>query len=278
MKKFFSLILVLSLCASMVLLSGCVDTSSKSSLEQIKARGTLVMYTNAAFVPFEYVNGNEVVGVDVDIARAIAEEIGVTLDVRNVEFDTIIASIKTGKGDIGAAGITVRPDREEEVDFSTKYIKSKQYIILPEDSDVETIEDLAGMKIGVQEGTTGNFVISDEIDLNNDIEGTGALEGTGAEVLLYVNAVDASMALKSGKIDAVVIDELPALNIANVNDGLKAIELVFDDGSTTEEEYAICVKKGNEELLEIINKVIEELLEDGSIEEFIIYHTNETTI
>lgn len=234
------------------------------------------MYTNAEFPPFEYMDGTEVKGVDVDIAQAIADKLGVKLEIHNVKFDTIIGSIQSGKGSIGAAGITVTEERKESVDFSIEYTTSKQYIIVAADSTVAKIEDLAGMKIGVQLGTTGDFIITDEINGYEGDDGKavkGVLQDTGASVTTYNSAADAAIALNSGKIQAVVIDKLPAEIIAGSYENLKAIELVYADGSNTEESYAICVAKGNESLLKVINEVIEELKANGKIDEYVIKHT-----
>lgn len=186
-----------------------ISPATDTALKDIKAKGELIMYTNAAFPPFEYLNGEEVVGVDVDIAKEIAKSIGVKLTIKNVEFDTILASIESGKGDIGAAGISITDERKQQVDFSDKYVTSMQYIILAEDSDIKTIEDLKGKRIGVQSGTTGDLIISEETEKD------GVLVDSKTKVMPYNNAIDASMALKSGKIDAVVIDELPAKNICD---------------------------------------------------------------
>ncbi len=270
MKKLLVIALSVIMLAAAVLLTGC---SKEKTLDDIKAAGEIVMYTNAAFPPFEYMVGENISGVDVDIAQAIADELGVKLRIENVEFDSIIMSIKSGKGDFAAAGMTVTAEREEEVSFSTKYVTSKQYVILPEDSDVKLIEDLTNMKIGVQTGTTGDFTMTDAVEKED-----GVLFEQNSQVMYYDNAIDAAMALKTGKIDAVVIDELPAKNIATVNKGLKALELVYADGQNTEEQYAIAVNKNNTELLDLINTVIEKLIEEGKIDEFVLDHTTASAI
>lgn len=271
MKKIIAVVLCLVLALACVGMTSCGDAADKQSVDAIKEAGKLTMYTNAEFPPFEYMEGTEVKGVDVDIAQAIADKLGVKLEIHNVKFDTIIGSIQSGKGSIGAAGITVTDERKESVDFSIEYTTSKQYIIVPVDSTVAKIEDLAGMSIGVQLGTTGDFIITDEI--NGTEEGKGVLQDTGASVTTYNSAADAAIALNSGKIQAVVIDKLPAEIVAGNYENLKAIELVYADGSNTEESYAICVAKGNESLLIVINEVIEELKANGKIDEFIITHT-----
>ena len=277
MKKIGALLLAGMMLASVLLFSGCQSATDKQSVDAIKKAGVITMYTNAEFPPFEYMKGSDVVGVDVDIAKAIADSLGVKLEIKNVKFDTIIASIQSGKGSFGAAGMSVTEEREEQVDFSVKYITSKQYIILKEDSTVTKIEDLAGKKIGIQTGTTGDFIISDEVNGkkdDNDKDVKGVLQDTGASVANYNNALEASQALMSGKIDAVVIDKLPAESIVNANKGkIKTIELVYADGTNTEESYAICVAKGNTTLLNAINDVLNDLMSKGKIDEFVITHT-----
>ncbi len=278
MKKIIALLMTAVMLTA--IFASC--SASSSSLDAIQQKGEIVMYTNAAFPPFEYVtDGNTVAGVDVDIAQAIADEIGVELVVQNVEFDSIPVAIANGQADIGVAGMTVTEERKETVDFSTPYTTSVQYIIVPEDSDVETIEDLAGLTIGVQRGTTGDFIVSDEVNGYEDGDGnpvTGVLQDTGAAVETFRSAPEAALNLTSDKIGAVVIDALPAQNIVATNEGLKAFELVYADGSNTTEEYAIAINKDNDDLEEVINKVIEELKADGKIDEFIVHHSNQTAL
>ena len=279
MTKIIALLFVLAL--SLTLLVGCGGSDeSLSKVEQIKKDGKLVIYTNAEFPPFEYIAGGKPTGVDIDICQAIADELGVKLEVKDVEFDSIVASVKSGKADLGAAGITVTTERQDEVDFTISYTTSKQYVILPESVEYKDITTLKNMKIGVQLGTTGDFVITDEINGYEGDDGEkvqGVLEGSGASVTQYPNANVAAVQLTSGKIDAVVIDKLPAELIAKNNEGLKAYELVYEDGSNTEESYAICVAKGNEDLVEVCNKVIQKLLDEGKIDEFIIKHSTEVS-
>ncbi len=277
MKKIIALVLTLVVCTT--LFASCGE---KSSLDAIKEKGEIVMFTNAAFPPFEYVtDGNTVAGVDVDIAQAIADEIGVELVIENVEFETIVAGIASGQADMAVAGMTVTEDRLEQVDFSTPYTTSVQYIVVPEDVEVATIEDLAGMTIGVQRGTTGDFIVSDEVNGYTDSDGnavTGVLQDTGASVEGFRSAPEAALSLNTGKIDAIVIDALPAQNIISTNEGLKTLELVYADGSNTVEEYAVAINKENDDLEEVINKVIEELIASGKIDEFIVTHSNSTEI
>jgi len=277
MKKIIALNMTLVLCSAVLL--SCGSAADKQSVDAIKKRGELVVYTNAEFAPFEYLADGKPVGVDMDIAKAIADEIGVELKIENVKFDTIISSVQSGKASLGAAGITVTDERKESVDFSISYTTSTQYVILPEDATYENITDLKGMKIGVQLGTTGDFIISDEVNGYKDDDGKdvkGLLQDTGATVTTYNNANLAAEALKSGKIQAVVIDKLPAeLIVKNSTAKLKAVELVYEDGSNTAESYAICVAKGNKTLLEVVNKVVQKLLDEGKIDEYIVKHSTD---
>ena len=273
--------MALSVLMVVAVFSGCGSAVDRQSVDAIKKSGKLIMNTNAEFAPFEYVAGGKVVGVDVDIAQAIADKLGVELEINNVAFDTVLSAVSTGKASVGIAGITVRPDRAETVDFSINYTTSTQYIIVHEDFDVKTVEDLANKKIGVQLGTTGDFLISDEIKGTTD-EKTGEhikgiFEGTNTECIQFKNANLAATDLMAGKIDAVVIDKLPAELIVknNADKGLKTLELVYADGSKTDEQYAVCVAKGNESLLKVINEVLKELIDSGKIDEFIIKHSTE---
>lgn len=277
MKKTLAVILCVMMAA--VALTGC--SSNKQDVDSIKKAGKIIMATNAEFPPYEYRSNNEVVGIDVDIAKAIAEELGVELEIQDIEFDTVITSVKNGKVAMGLAGITVTPERAEEVDFSVSYATSTQYIIVKNDVTVNTVADLAGMKIGVQLGTTGDFVVSDEINGYYDDDGNktadGALENTGATVVQYANASLAAAAISAGKIDAVVVDKLPAELISSNYSGFKTVKFLYADGSDTEESYAICVAKGNDSLLEVINKVLADLKNNGKIDEFTIAHTANAT-
>lgn len=269
-RKIISVLLVVALMMSAFVLTSCE-----------KEEDVLTVYTNAEFPPFEYLADNKPVGVDMQIAQAIADELGKKLVIKNVKFDTILSSISSGKGDLGIAGITVTPERAESVDFSVNYATSTQYIVMKKDAEIKTIEDLAGLKIGVQLGTTGDFIISDEISGTEDEETgehiKGVLEGTGATVTQYNSAADAAVNMDSGKVDVVVIDMLPAEIVAGQYDNFKAIELVYADGSKTDESYAVAVKKGNKELLDTVNKVINRLIEEGKIDKWVVEHTTQSS-
>ena len=234
------------------------------------------MYTNAYFAPFEYYDGTDITGVDVDIMNKVGEKLGREVTYTNVEFATIIDTVSSGKlADVGAAGITITPSRQERVDFSDPYFTSVQYVIYPNgemapdgtDGDVDYIlwDSLAGKKIGVQTDTTGDIYVNGEIT-GEDFD--GLLKDTGASETRYDNAQLAVDAMGVGQVDVVVVDYLPASYIVEKNSGYACAALYYPGGegeqpSPTEEQYAICVTKGQDELLSAINEVLAELGEDG---------------
>lgn len=282
MKKLLSLLLVLAMALTLCACGGTEKdaeeaTTSNQSVDAIKEAGEIIMYTNAEFPPFEYRDdNNNVAGVDVEIAQAIADDLGVKLVVEDVNFDSIVTSVQAGKAAFGAAGMTVTDERKESVDFSINYVTSKQYVILPEGKTIETINDLDGKNIGVQTGTTGDFIISDAINGTDDAEAIIPNATTNG----YTSAILASQDLLSGRLDAVVIDKLPAENIvaANSGKGLTATELKYADGSDTTEEYAICVQKGNTTLLDAINASLQKLIDDGTIDKLIVKHSEASAV
>lgn len=252
---------------------------SAQSLSAIKKAGKITMYTNAAFPPYEFTDDsgvNGVNGVDVDIAKEIAKDIGVELEVVDIEFDSIPTAIQQGKASMGIAGMSITDEREKAMDFSIPYATSVQYIIVPADKEIEHVEDLAGLAIGVQSGTTGDIIVDEEINGTDDDEGnhtTGVLEGSGSVVKGYKSAMNAAQDIQAGRIDAVVIDKLPAESICANNPDLKCLEFVYADGTKTDEQYAIGVQKGNKELLDQINTTLQRLIDDGKIDEYIVSHS-----
>ena len=215
------------------------------------AGGRLNMATNAEFPPYEYHDGDAVVGIDAEIAKAIADELGMELEIEDIAFDSIIPEIVSGKADMGLAGMTVTEDRMQSVDFSNTYAKASQKIIVTEDSEIASPDDLKGVIVGVQLGTTGDIYVSD-------------LEADGTTVERYNKGFEAVQALSQGKIDAVVIDGEPAKTFVAETQGLKIL-----DESFTDEEYAIAVKKGNTELLEKINGALKTLKDNGTLDEIV---------
>jgi len=251
MKKFFAI--ALSLVMVLGLLTACGGGSKQMTVEE----GTLIMGTNAEFPPYEYIENNEVVGIDAEIAGAIAEKLGLTLKIENMEFDSIISSVKGGKIDIGAAGMTVTPERLEEVNFTTTYATGVQVVIVTEDSAITSVDDLfaegANHTIGVQLATTGDLYSTWDIE----DEGLGTVDR-------YNKGADAVMALKSGKVDCVIIDNEPAKAFVAENEGLKILDTEY-----AIEDYAIAISKDNEDLLEAVDKALNELIADGTVAEIV---------
>lgn len=240
MKKKYILLFICGL----FILTGCGKRNSNE----------LIMVTEAGFAPYEYYENSEVVGVDVDIAREIAKEMGKTLVIKDIAFDSIINEVKTGKADFGAAGISYSEERAKNVDFSINYAVSKQVVIVKNDSSITDINSIGNKKIAVQLGSVADTFVTDEYD-----------EATIVRQKKYLAAIED---LKVGKVDCVVMDELPAKEIVNSNTGIKIL-----NGALTNDSYGMVVKKGNKELLEVINKVLNRLSSDGSIDRYIIAHT-----
>ena len=238
MKKVFVSILALSLGVLTVFGTGCT-----------KKQTELIMATNAEFPPYEYYDGDKIVGIDAEIEQAIADEMGATLVIEDMQFDSILASVQTGKADMGVAGMTITEDRLQNVDFSIPYATAMQVIIVPEDSDITTPDDLAGKTIGVQLGTTGDIYADDIED---------------ATIERYNKGFEAVSALTQGKVDAVIIDNEPAKVFVSQNEGLKVVSEEF-----TIEEYAIAIKKGNTDLLNQVNDAISKLQESGKLQEIV---------
>ncbi len=209
--------------------------------------GILTMGTNAAFPPYEYYEGDTVVGIDAEIAQAIAEKLGLSLEIVDMDFNSIITAVQSGKVDVGIAGMTVDPDRLENVDFTDSYATGVQVVIVTEDSDIASVDDLEGKLIGTQEGTTGWSYCSE--DYGDDM------------VIPYTNGATAVQALLDGKVDCVVIDQQPALSFVEANEGLKILETEY-----AVEDYAIAVSKDNTALRDAINTALNELIEDGTVQ------------
>ncbi|MBQ6575816.1 MAG: basic amino acid ABC transporter substrate-binding protein [Lachnospiraceae bacterium] len=233
-----SMITVLAVCAAFVL-SACGSGSSNK----------LVMATNAAFPPYEYVEGSEITGIDPEIAKLIADDLGKELVIEDMAFDSIIAAVQSGKADIAMAGMTVTEDRKQNINFSDPYTEAAQVIVVKNDSTVASPDDLKGKTIGVQIGTTGDIYAE-------DIE-----EATIERYSKYFEAINA---LTQGKIDAVIVDREPGKVFVGENADLKMIDEEF-----TVEEYAIGVAKDNEQLLNDINASLKKLQDSGKIDEII---------
>lgn len=209
--------------------------------------GILTMGTNAAFPPYEFYDGENIVGIDAEIAELLAEKLGLTLEIVDMDFSTIITSVQTGGVDIGLAGMTVTEERLENVNFTDSYATGVQVIIVKEDSDIASVDDLEGKLIGVQEGTTGHQYCAEDYGEEN--------------VLAYTNGATAVQNLVQGAVDCVVIDEQPALSFVEANEGLKILDTEY-----VIEDYAAAVSKENTALLDALNAALAELKADGSIQ------------
>lgn len=231
------------------------ETSSASSLavpEKIKNAGKLVMATSADFPPYEYKDDNgNYVGIDVEIMQAIADLWSVKLEVSDMKFDSVIAAVATGKADVGAAGLTITEERLESVSFTDTYTKATQVVIVKNDSDIKAVSDLAGKKVDVQLGTTGDTYASDDDSIKDGVQ-------------RFNSGIDAVLALTQGKIDAVLIDNEPAKVFVKQNEGLKII-----DEEYTDEDYAFAVAKDNKELVDAVNAALAVLDSNGKLDEIV---------
>ena len=268
MKKFLALVLAALMVFAFVACNGtgkdnngasdASNASNASNTSDTTEKATLVMATNAAFPPYEYKEGESFAGIDVEIAGKIAEKLGMTLEIKDVEFGSIIGGVQTGKFDIGMAGMTVTDERLKSVNFSDSYATGIQVVIVKADSAIKSLDDLKGdgsMKFGVQQDTTGDIYASDTVENG----------GYGKDnVVRYKTGADAVQALKTGKVDAVIIDNEPAKSFVSANEGLSIL-----DGSWVEENYAIAIAKENTELLEKVNGALKELIADGTVKAII---------
>lgn len=209
----------------------------------------LVMATNAEFPPYEFRENDKIVGIDAEIAQAIATDMGYELKIEDMAFDSIIAAVQSGKADMGVAGMTVTNDRLKSINFSDPYTTASQVIIVKEDSAVASPDDLTNKTVGVQLGTTGDIYTSDLTDTT---------------VERYNKGFEAVQALIQGKVDAVIIDQEPAKVFVEQNTGLKILDEAY-----TNEEYAIAINKDNAELLEKVNASIKNLKDSGKLQEII---------
>lgn len=253
MKKLIAFTAAAIMCLS---LAACGSSSDDSGLSTVES-GKLHMATNAAFPPYEMTNddgGYE--GIDVEIATAIADKLGLELVVDDMDFSSVITSVQGGKADMAMAGLTVNEERKQNVDFTDSYATGVQVVIVPEGSDIKTVNDLANDKmIGTQEATTGYIYCSD----------TPENGGYGEDhVIAYSNGATAVQALVSGKVDAVVIDSEPAKEFVKANTGLKILDTEY-----VTENYAIGISKENTELLNEVNTALNELIDDGTVQKIV---------
>ena len=258
MKKLFALLFAV---VCIITLSAC------------GTKGTLVVYTEAGFAPFEYVKDGKIVGVDVEIMEKVGEKLGKKVVFENVAFDTIVDTVKDGKlTNVGAAGLSVTEERLEKVDFSKVYYQANLYVIYKESAGIASKDMTDGNKgvywsslksekgIGVQTGTTADLFLGDELAEGGSLEGVKKTDYKSLDIAVKDIGLN---------IDYVIIDELPAKMLVEGNEGLACLPLYYEgvEGEADElafDEYAICVTKGQEELLKVINEVLTELLEEDA--------------
>lgn len=244
MKKRVISMAVMSI-MSILLLVGC---GSKKE--------TIIVGTEAGFAPYEYMDGNDVVGIDMDIAREIADYLGKDLEIKNMEFQSALVAVQNGTVDFVAAGVSVDEERLEKMDFSIDYVNSTEVVVVNKANPmVSSVDDLDGKIVAVQQGNIADFWVEENIDAK--------------EIKRYTKFAQAAEDLKNNKIDCIVMDQFPAEDMVATNP-----ELIILDGVLFEDKYAIAVKKGNKELLDDINTVIQKLKDEGKIEEFTAKHTS----
>ena len=249
---------VLTLALAMIMLAGVLTACGGGS----KKGETLTFGTNPEFPPFEFITSNGVIGefdgIDMAIAKQIADENGMTVAMESMEFDSLLVALQNGQIDAVIAGMTATDERRETVDFSTTYYTATQVMIVKEDSDITKATDMADKKICVVQGYTGEVCVQE----------------MGYSYEAFKKGTEAVLELVNGKCDVVVIDSATAQKYVGDNEGLKIVE---DASAFESEEYAIAVRKGNTELLDKINKTIEKMLSDGTINELAVKYTEETT-
>ncbi len=267
MKKFLAVFLSAAMLLSILALAGCGSTTEETTPEDTQetsttaefttvTEGKLTMSTNAQFPPYEMVaDDGSFEGIDVEIAQAIADKLGLELQVDDMDFDSALLAAQNGKSDMVMAGVTITDERTAVMDFSDTYANGVQVVIVKEDSDIASIDDLEGKMIGTQQGTTGYIYCSD----------TPENGGYGEDhVTAYADGATAVQALINGQVDCVVIDNAPAQEFVKANPGLKILDTEF-----TNEDYAIGVAKGNTALLDAINGALKELIADGTVQQII---------
>lgn len=225
--------------------TAAADTTAAEGDTTATEKPVLKMGTNATFPPYEFYEGEKIVGIDAEVAALIAEKLGMQLEIVDMDFNSILSAVDSGIVDIGMAGMTVNEERLAQVDFTDSYAKGVQAVIVKADSDIKTIDDLQGKTIGVQETTTGDIYATDDFGEEN--------------IKRYNKGTDAVAALVNGTVDAVIIDNEPAKAFVSEAEGLTVLESSYAD-----EDYAIAVKKGNK-LLSKVNTALGELIADGSV-------------
>lgn len=214
----------------------------------------IIMVTEAGFAPYEYYENGEIVGVDVAIAEEIAKELGKKLVVKNIDFDSIVSELKSGKADFAAAGMSITEERKKQVDFTIEYVTSNQVVVVKKDSSLNDITQLDGKRIAVQLGTVGDSYVTENYK--------------NSEINRQKKFLVAAEAVKNNKADCIVMDQIPAQQLVSQNPELKIL-----DGILFKDSYGMAVKKGNTELLDTMNTVLQRLIDEGKVEEYIIEYS-----
>ena len=249
MKKFLSLLLIGAMVLGLVACGNAAGSKTFGSTDASAKK--IIMCTNAEFPPYEYKDGAEFKGIDIEIIDAVGKKLGYKVEIMDIAFDAEIPAVMSGKADFAMSGMTVTEDRLENVDFTHTYQTAVQAVVVPANSSIASIDDMYGKKIGVQQGTTGDIYCTDDF-------GDAAMER-------YPKILDGLQAMKSGKIDACVIDDQVAKTMVAADAGsFKILDTAY-----AEEEYAIAVKKGNTELLDKLNSAIDEMKASGEISNII---------
>jgi len=256
MTKYMKIIAIITTLLMLFAFTASCGNKETTNLGTIEP-GVLIMATSADFPPYEFWEGSEIVGIDAEIAAAIADKLGLKLQIDDMDFDSILAAVVAGRADIGMAGMTVTDERLESVYFSVSYATGVQVIIVKENSPITSVDDLfeegAHFNIGVQISTTG------------DLYSTWDLEDEGlATIHRYRRGTDAVQALIAERVDCVIIDNEPAKAFVNANHGLKILETEF-----AVEDYAIAIRRGNSELKDAIDEALSALIADGSVQRII---------
>ena len=254
MKKILAIVLAVAMIASVAMLAGCGQSKQNDAAATAdSAKETLTMATNAYFPPYEYYEGDKIIGIDAEVAQAIADKLGMELKIVDIEFDSIITGVQTGKYDMGMAGMTVTDERKQSVDFSDSYATGIQSVIVTDDSPITSIDDIlaegATYKVGVQLSTTGDIYVTEDLG-----------DAAADRVVEFQTGNDAVVALSSGKVDAVIIDNEPAKSYVASTKGLKILDTEY-----VAEDYAICFSKENTELRDKVNGALKELIADGTV-------------
>ena len=279
MSKTIKKMMMIALSAVMVLaLAACGGSGSSSDSEggklaAIQEKGKIVVCTDAAWAPFEYIGeGGQPTGIDIEIAQYIADQLGVELEISNIAFDTIPTALVNGDADLALACITITDERKEQMAFTDPYTSVQQYMVVTADSKIASMDDLAGKMIGTHLGTTGDSLVSDEAE-------SGVLAGSGAQNNQYKALPDAAEELKSGTLSAIVCDSVLAENLVKANgDALKCFPVVYADGTEAEvENIGAAMAQGDDEFTAKINEIIQELVANGQIDEWFVKHSEEAS-